>query len=100
MLSAGDPRAGAAGYVAIETVSGRLGDREGGFALQQFGSMSGGARTLHHEVVPGSGTGRLTGVTGTLALDVGEDGTHRYTPEYDLRVPGDQPTGWRARARQ
>ncbi len=82
MLSAGDPRAGAAGYVAMEIVRGHLGGREGGFALQQFGTMRDGAAVLHYEVVPGSGTGRLTGITGTLRLD--DDGTHRYELEYDL----------------
>ena len=84
MLSAGDPQAGAAGYVAIETVRGRLGEQEGTFALQQFGSMHDGSQTLHYEVVPGSGTGQLAGITGTLHLDIDEDGTHRYELHYDL----------------
>jgi Protein of unknown function (DUF3224) len=43
MLSAGDAGRGSAGYVAVETVRGRLGDREGGFALQQFGTVLGGS---------------------------------------------------------
>jgi Protein of unknown function (DUF3224) len=84
MLSAGDPQAGAAGYVAIETVRGRLGEREGSFAMQQFGSMHDGSQTLHYEVVPGSGTGQLTGITGTLHLDIDDGGTHRYELHYDL----------------
>jgi hypothetical protein len=84
MLSAGDPQAGAAGYVAIETVRGRLREREGGFALQQFGSMYDGAQILHYEVVPGSGSGQLTGITGTLQLDIDADGTHHYELRYDL----------------
>jgi hypothetical protein len=84
MLSAGDPRAGAAGYVAIETVRGRLREREGGFALQQFGSMYDGAQILHYEVVPGSGSGQLTGITGTQQLDIDADGTHHYQLRYDL----------------
>ena len=33
---------------------------------------------------PGSGSGRLTGITGTLRLDVDEDGTHRYELRYDV----------------
>ncbi|MGZ4617730.1 MAG: DUF3224 domain-containing protein [Frankiaceae bacterium] len=84
MLSGGDPQSGAAGYVAIESVRGRLGEREGGFALQQFGSMYAGSQTLHYEVVPGSGTGELAGIVGTLHLDIEEDGTHRYELTYDL----------------
>ena len=84
MLSAGAPQTGAAGYVAIETVRGRLGDRQGGFALQQFGTMHGGAQTLHYEIVPGSGSGQLDGITGTLHLTVEDDGTHRYELAYQL----------------
>ncbi len=84
MLVAGDPQAGTAGYVAIEAVKGLLGDLEGAFALQQFGTMSGGHQTLHYEVVPGSGDGELTGISGTLHLTIDEDGTHQYMLEYDL----------------
>lgn len=84
MLSGGDPQAGAAGYVAMETVGGRLAERQGSFALQQFGLMRSGSQTLHYEIVPGSGTGQLSGITGTLHLDIDEDGTHRYALEYDL----------------
>jgi len=84
MLSCGDPQAGSAGYVAIETVRGRLGNREGGFALQQFGTMSGGSQTLYYEVVPGSGVGELTGLAGNFRLTIDDDGTHHYELEYDL----------------
>ena len=84
MLAAGDPQTGTAGYVAIEVVKGLLGDLEGGFALQQFGTMSGGRQTLHYEVVPGSGAGELTGISGILNLTIEEDGTHHYLLEYDL----------------
>jgi Protein of unknown function (DUF3224) len=84
MLSAGTPQAGAAGYVAIETVRGRLGERRGGFALQQLGSMHGGEQTLRYEVVPGSGTDELRGITGTLDLRIDDDGTHRYELAYQL----------------
>ena len=84
MLSGGDPRAGAAGYVAIETVHGRLAGREGSFALQQFGVMADGSQTLRYEVVPGSGAAHLAGLSGALDLDIDEDGTHRYHLEFDL----------------
>ncbi len=84
MLSGGVLQVGAAGYVAIETVDGNLGGRQGSFALQQFGSLHGGSQTLHSEVVPGSGSGQLDGLTGTLHLNIDEDGTHRYELEYQL----------------
>lgn len=84
MLSCGDPASGAAGYVAIETVLGSMGGRQGGFALQQFGTMQDGSQALHYEVVPGSGTDELKGIAGTFRLTVEDDGTHRYELEYNL----------------
>lgn len=84
MLSCGDPQAGAAGYVAIETVKGSLGDRHGSFALQQLGMMSGGTQSLQYEVVPGSGTADLQGIAGTCHLTIEQDGTHRYELRYDI----------------
>ena len=84
MLAAADPSGGTAGYVAIETVHGTLGDRDGGFAMQQFGTMVLGVPTLHYEVVPGSGSGGLTGTGGVLHLTVEADGTHRFEMEYEL----------------
>lgn len=83
MISGGDPSAGLAGYVAMEFVQGRVGDREGGFALQQFGTMRNGNAHQVYEVVPGSGIGELAGISGTLKLTV-EDGAHHYTLDYDL----------------
>ncbi len=84
MLSCGNPQTGAAGYVAIETVEGRLGDQSGGFVLQQLGMMQHGSQTLHYEVVPGSGHGALASISGTFHLTVEEDGTHRYELEYEV----------------
>jgi hypothetical protein len=84
MLSGGDPQKGAAGYVAMEIVDGQLGGRQGGFMLQQYGSMSSGAQVLHYEIVPGSGIGQLAGIIGMLRLDVDQAGTHRYRLEYEL----------------
>lgn len=85
LLSGGDPQAGSAGYVAIETITGQLDGLAGEFAMQQFGTMHNGARTLHYEVVPGSGTGELEGITGLLHLTIEDDGTHRYELDYTLR---------------
>ena len=69
MFSAGAPAAGAAGYVAIETVRGTLAGRQGGFALLQRGLMLADGISLEYVVAPGSGTGELVGITGTLDLD-------------------------------
>lgn len=85
MLSAGDPTAGSAGYVALEAVEGSLHGRVGSFAFQQLGVMHAGDQELRYDVVPGSGTGELTGLTGSLELTIEDDGTHRYDLRYTLR---------------
>ena len=66
MLGAGNPASGTAGYVAIEQVTGTLKGRTGSFALQHFGTMEDNKFELDVKVVPGSGTGDLTGIAGTM----------------------------------
>ena len=83
MLSAGNPAAGSAGYVAIEHVTGTLNGRSGSFALQHSGTMHEGASHLAITIVPGSGTGDLFGIEGKLKLDIAE-GKHFYDIEYAL----------------
>jgi hypothetical protein len=83
MLSAGNPAAGSAGYVAIEHVTGTLHGRGGSFALQHSGTMHGGASKLAIAIVPGSGTGDLFGIEGTLTLDI-IDRKHHYRIDYTL----------------
>jgi hypothetical protein len=87
MLGAGDLAKGNAGYVAIEQVNGRLDGRAGSFALQHMGMMEGGSYKLTVVVVPGSGTGELAGIAGTLTITIAA-GKHSYALEYTL--PGAQ----------
>lgn len=83
MLGAGTPDEGAAGYVALEHVTGTLNGRSGGFVLQHLGSMSDGAMELRVQVVPGSGTDELAGLAGEMTIVI-EDGEHSYEFEYTL----------------
>jgi Protein of unknown function (DUF3224) len=83
MLMAGTPVKGSAGYVAIERVSGALQGRSGTFVLQHTGTMNRGAAQLTVTVVPDSGTGELTGLAGTLAINI-VDGKHFYALDYML----------------
>lgn len=83
MLTATTAVPGSAGYVAIEKVSGRLAGRSGSFVLQHTGTMDRGAPRLSVGVVPDSGTGELTGITGTMKLDI-DGGRHGYDLEYRL----------------
>jgi len=77
MLSAGTSTRGAAGYVAIDQVTGTLDGRKGSFLLQHSGSMQRGVPSLSIRVVPDSGTDELAGLTGTLSINV-VDGKHFY----------------------
>jgi hypothetical protein len=82
-LSAGNPAAGSAAYVAVEHVTGTLDGREGSFALVHSGTMHAGESVLSIKVAPGSGTGALAGISGTLKLDIVER-VHHYTLSYSL----------------
>ncbi len=85
-LSAGSPASGSAGYVAIERFDGTLDGHAGGFAVMQMATMTGGAPDMRVVVVPGSGTGALAGITGTMTIVVAP-GKHAYDLDYDLPSP-------------
>jgi hypothetical protein len=74
---------GSAGYVAIEKVTGTLSGRRGTFILQHTGVMNRGTPQLTISVVPDSGSDELTGLTGTMAINIA-DGKHSYSFEYML----------------
>ncbi len=83
MLSAGDPKLGNAGYVAIETIHGNLNGKTGGFALMQYGLMTTGVEPkLIATIVPGSGTGELSGIYGSMTLTPLPGGKHNFTIDY------------------
>ena len=83
MFTGGDPKRGAAGYVAIEFVCGTLGGKYGSFALQHFATMDGKGPSMQVIVVPGSGSGELTGIEGTFTIRA-ENGQHSYDFDYTL----------------
>ena len=76
---------GSAGYVAMEQVTGTLHGKEGTFVLQHSGIMNRGNGDLTVLVVPDSGTGELTGLSGTMRIEVG-GGAHTY--EFDYAFAG------------
>lgn len=84
MLSAGDPATGNGGYVAIERVTGKLAGKTGTFAVMQFGIMaSGSSPQITVTIIPGSGTGALSGIYGTMTIIVAK-GKHSYTVDYSF----------------
>ena len=84
MLTAGGTVKGSAGYVAVERVEGSLDGKKGSFALQHLGQMSPAGQQLTIVVVPGSGTGELAGIDGSLEIKIGAGGAHSYDFSYSL----------------
>lgn len=83
MFSAGNPKEGAAGYVAIEVVNGTLAGKQGSFALQHSATMDHNGNKMSITVVPGSGTAELKGIAGTFTIVIA-NGQHSYDLEYTL----------------
>ena len=76
----------AAGYVAIERVTGSLGGRKGTFALQHYGIIRRGAPELILTVIPDSGADELAGLEGKMRIVIA-NGAHSYEFDYDIGGP-------------
>jgi hypothetical protein len=74
---------GSGGYVAMERFTGTLNGKRGSFSLQHHGTMGGGKFEINVYVVPGTGSGELAGISGTLKIII-EGGKHFYEFEYSL----------------
>jgi hypothetical protein len=46
--------------------------------------MDGGEAWARWPVVPGSGTGELAGISGEGRIEIGPDGAHTFTLDYEL----------------
>lgn len=84
MMAAGGTVPGSAGYVAIERVDGELDGRKGTFYLQHYGVMDRGEGTLKIQVIPDSGTGDLTGLTGEMKIIIAPGGAHSYELNWEI----------------
>ena len=85
LMCVNDPKdlAAGAGYVVSERVIGSLAGRQGSFVLQHWGVSGGGKPpTASGHVVPGSGTGQLAGLVGSISQD-GEK-KHTLVLDYDF----------------
>lgn len=86
MLTGITAATGSMAYVAVEQMTVTVAGRSGSFYVLHRGTMlksDPSAAVLQVTVVPGSGTGQLAGLTGTLTIDSSADG-HRYDFHYDL----------------
>ena len=71
-------------YVGMERIDGTLNGAKGTFVVQHTALSSSEGDRLTVAVVPNSGTGQLTGITGAMAISVDEGGGHSYSFEYEL----------------
>jgi hypothetical protein len=74
---------GTGGYTAQERIECTIEGRTGSFVLHHGGTRSGGSETRFGYIVPGSGTGDLTGLTGQATYHQDEHGA-TLTIDYDL----------------
>lgn len=83
MLAAFEPLTSAGVYVAIDRVTGTLHGKSGSFLIAHRGIANADGQTLDIVIVAGTGTGQLTGITGTLGIQIVEK-KHFYTIDYEL----------------
>ena len=86
MLTGITPETGSMAYVAVERVTATVGSKSGTFyfthkATMMKGDAASGAMDVL--VVPNSGTGGLTGISGTLKIDI-TGNVHHYDFAYEL----------------
>ena len=70
--------------MAIEYFAGTVGRKSGSFVLQHNGVMDRGDAELTVVIVPDSGSGELSGISGTLEID-NDEGKHSYRLDYQLQ---------------
>ncbi len=70
-------------YYAIEEFTGTLQGKKGNFTLMHKGIMSKDAQSLEILILPGSGSGELKNIDGSLSITQ-KDGAHSYILTYEL----------------
>lgn len=79
---------GSADFVGHELVVGRIGDRSGSFVLQHRGTFDGGTAKATWLVVPGSGTGELSGLRGEGGFESAHAEEYAITLDYEFDMGG------------
>ena len=77
---------GSAAYVAFDRIVAAIGGKAGAFVFQHWGTITAEGGRIAGAIVPGSGTGELSGIVGEGTIRVDDEGTH--TLELDYRLPG------------
>lgn len=75
-----------AGYVGSEQIDGKLAGKRGSFVIQHGGIMGPGVDepTISGNIVPGSGTGELAGIRGSVNITQSVDGQHRISLDVEF----------------
>src|SRR5437764_14243713 len=73
---------GTSSYVTLMQITGQIGGRSGGFVLRGAGAYDGKTAVGTSSIVPGSGTGELTGISGTMS----SSSTHEDYPNMPLKL--------------
>jgi uncharacterized protein DUF3224 len=73
-----------ADFVGLQRVVGSLGGRRGSFVLASTGEFDGKQASGPLTIVPGSGTGELSGISGSGALTAPLGGEPSVSLDYDL----------------
>ena len=71
-------------FVGYQRFVGRIGAREGSFIFQHGGRFAAGVATDTWRVVPGSGSGDLTGIQGQVEFSAGHQDKYEIIFEYEL----------------
>lgn len=84
MLGVMNKDLGSGSYVALEIIEGTVEGLSGSFGMQHSSSMLRGQSEQSISVIPDSGTGELSGISGKMIIDI-VDSQHFYTFEYSLK---------------
>jgi uncharacterized protein DUF3224 len=71
-------------FLGYQRFVGRVGSREGTFIFRHGGRFANGVASDTWAVVPGSGTGDLTGITGQVEFSASHQDRYEIIFEYDL----------------
>lgn len=76
--------ADSATFVGLERIVGQVAGKAGSFVLQRTGTFENGVAKESYSVIPGSGTGELSGLRGEGTTSVGHGMEHPMTLNYEL----------------
>lgn len=75
---------GSARFVGYQRFVGRVGNRDGTFIFQHGGRFADGIASDTWKVVPGSGTGALSGISGQVEFSSGHQDRYEIIFEYEV----------------